>query len=130
MEKDYVDELEDKFVIMYANKYSLEQLEDIKQELINKKKNDYVKIIDKAINYKLKNELKKEKENLEFKKKLKKVRRYAFLSGLFGGLTSGKNMSNDLSSWEMQELINNELDEHNFEEEIEDEDDFYSDDLD
>jgi hypothetical protein len=130
MEKDYVDKLEDKFVIMYANKYSLEQLEDIKQELIYKNELDSVKIIDKAIDYKLQNELEKEKEDLEYKKKLKKVRRYAFLSGLFGGLISGKNMSNDLSSWEKQELINNELDEHNFEEEIEDEDDFYSDDLD
>ena len=39
-------------------------------------------------------------------------------------------MNNDLSSWEKQEMINNELEEHNFEEEIEDEDDFYSDDLD
>lgn len=130
MEKDYADELEDKFVVMYANKYTLEQLEYIKKELIKKKEYDPVKIIDKAIDYKLNNKIKKEKEDREFNNRLKQVRRAGFLSGLFGGLSSKNKPNKDLTSWEMQEMLNNELEEHNFEEEIEDEDDFYSDDLD
>lgn len=130
MEKDYVDNLEEKFVILYANKYTLEQLEYIKNELIKKKEHDSVKIIDKAIDYKSNNKIKKEKEDKEFNKRLKQVRRAGFISGLFGGLSGSNKPNKDLTSWEMQEMLNNELEEHNFEEEIEDEDDFYSDDLD
>lgn len=130
MEKDYVDDLEEKFVILYANKYTLEQLEYTKNELIEKKEYDPVKIIDKAIDYKLNNKIKKEKDDIEFNKRLKQVRRAGFISGLLGGLSNSNKPNNDLTSWEMQEMLNNELEEHNFEEEIEDEDDFYSDDLD
>lgn len=128
MEKDYADELEERFVIMYANKYTYDELNQIKDNLL--KMNKDTSIIDKSIQLKLKNKHIKEKEEQEFNKRLKSVRRHAFLSGLFGGLTSGKKMNNDLSSWEYQEILNNELEESNFEEEIEDEDDFYSDDLD
>lgn len=128
MEKDYADELEERFVIMYANKYTYDELNQIKDNLL--KMNKDTSIIDKSIQLKLKNKHIKEKEEQEFNKRLKSVRRHAFLSGLFGGLTSGKKMNNDLSSWEYQEMLNNELEESNFEEEIEDEDDFYSDDLD
>lgn len=128
MEKDYADQLEERFVIMYANKYTYDELNQIKDNLL--KMNKDTSIIDKSIQLKLKNKHIKEKEEQEFNKRLKSVRRHAFLSGLFGGLTSGKKMNNDLSSWEYQEMLNNELEESNFEEEIEDEDDFYSDDLD
>lgn len=128
MAKDYVDEMAGAFSRKYANAYSLNDLYIIRERLI--KQNADTSIIDNAISIKIKSKKDKEKEDMEFKKKLKKVRRYAFLSGLFSGLSSGKNMNNDLSSWEKQEMINNELEEHNFEEEIEDEDDFYSDDLD
>lgn len=128
MEKDYVDELEEQFTQMYANKYTLEQLNEIKNRLI--KMNEDSSIIDKSINIKLKYQSDKEKEYKEFNKRLKQVRRAGFISGLFGGLSSSNKPNKDLTSWEMQEMLNNELEESNFEEEIEDEDDFYSDDLD
>lgn len=130
MEKDYVDNLEDAFVYMYANKYTLEQLEDIKNELIKKNEYEPVKIIDKAIQIKLKYKSDKEKEEKAFERKVRIVNKQAFWSGLLGGLVSGKQLNSDLTSWEKQEMLNNELEEHNFEEEFEDEDDFYSDDLD
>ncbi len=101
MEKDYVDELEEQFTQMYANKYTLEQLNEIKNRLI--KMNEDSSIIDKAINIKLKYQSDKEKEEKEFERKVRIVNKQAFWSGLLGGLASGK---------------------------IEDEDDFYSDDLD
>lgn len=128
MAKDYVDEMADAFSRKYASAYSLNDLYTIRERLI--RQNADTSIIDNAISIKIKSKKDKEQEEIEFKKKLKKIRRHAFLSGLFGGLSSGRNMNNDLSSWEKQEMINNELEEHNFEEEIEDEDDFYSDDLD
>lgn len=127
-EKDYADELEEQFVHMYANKYSLSQLREIRDRL--NKMNEDSSIIDKAINIKLKYQSDKEKEDKEFNKRLKQVRRAGFISGLFGGLSRSNKPNKDLTSWEMQEMLNNELEEHNFEEKIEDEDDFYSDDLD
>ena len=127
-EKDYVDNLEEKFINLYADRYSLKQLEGIRDELV--KRNEDSSIIDKAIKMKLKYKADKEKEEKEFERKVRIVNKQAFWSGLLGGLASGKKLNSDLTSWEMQEMINNDLEESNFEEEIEDEDDFYSDDLD
>lgn len=127
-EKDFADNLEEKFVHMYANKYSLSQLREIRDKL--NKMNEDSSIIDKAINIKLKYQSDKEKEEKEFERRVRIVNKQAFWSGLLGGLASGKKLDSDLTSWEMQEMINNDLEESNFEEEIEDEDDFYSDDLD
>lgn len=127
-EKDYVDNLEEKFINLYADRYSLKQLEGIRDELV--KRNEDSSIIDKAIEIKLKYKADKEKEEREFERKVRIVNKQAFWSGLLGGLASGKKLNSDLTSWEMQEMINNDLEESNFEEEIEDEDDFYSDDLD
>lgn len=129
-EKDYADELEDSFVYMYAEKYSLNQLNDIKNELINRNELESIRIIDRAINLKIANINREKQEENEFRRKAKIVNKAAFFSGLLGGLTSGKKLNNDLTSWEMQEMINNDLEEHNFDEEIIDEDDFYNDDLD
>ena len=128
MEKDYVDELEEEFINLYADRYSLSQLEQIRDELV--KRNEDSSIIDKAIDIKIKNNERKEKEEKEFNRRVRLVNKQAFFSGLFGGLISGKKLNSDLTSWESQEMINNELEESNFEEEFEDEDDFYSDDLD
>ena len=128
MEKDYVDELEEKFINLYADRYSMSQLEQIRDELV--KRNEDSSIIDKAIDIKIKNKQRKEKEEKEFNRRVRLVNKQAFFSGLFGGLISGKKLNSDLTSWESQEMINNELEESNFEEEFEDEDDFYSDDLD
>ena len=128
MEKDYVDELEGKFINLYADRYSMSQLEQIRDELV--KRNEDSSIIDKAIDIKIKNKQRKEKEEKEFNRRVRLVNKQAFFSGLFGGLISGKKLNSDLTSWESQEMINNELEESNFEEEFEDEDDFYSDDLD
>jgi hypothetical protein len=127
-EKDFADNLEDKFINLYADRYSLKQLEGIRDELV--KRNEDSSIIDKAIEIKLKYKADKEKEEKEFERKVRIVNKQAFWSGLLGGLASGKKLNSDLTSWEMQEMINNDLEESNFEEEIEDEDDFYSDDLD
>ena len=128
MEKDYVDELEEEFINLYADRYSMSQLEQIRDELV--KRNEDSSIIDKAIDIKIKNNERKEKEEKEFNRRVRLVNKQAFFSGLFGGLISGKKLNSDLTSWESQEMINNELEESNFEEEFEDEDDFYSDDLD
>lgn len=127
-EKDFADNLEEKFINLYADRYSLKQLEGIRDELV--KRNEDSSIIDKAIEIKLKYKADKEKEEKEFERKVRIVNKQAFWSGLLGGLASGKKLNSDLTSWEMQEMINNDLEESNFEEEIEDEDDFYSDDLD
>lgn len=127
-EKDFADNLEEKFINLYADRYSLKQLEGIRDELV--KRNEDSSIIDKAIEIKLKYKAEKEKEEREFERKVRIVNKQAFWSGLLGGLASGKKLNSDLTSWEMQEMINNDLEESNFEEEIEDEDDFYSDDLD
>ena len=127
-EKDFADNLEQKFINLYADRYSLKQLEGIRDELV--KRNEDSSIIDKAIEIKLKYKADKEKEEREFERKVRIVNKQAFWSGLLGGLASGKKLNSDLTSWEMQEMINNDLEESNFEEEIEDEDDFYSDDLD
>ena len=127
-EKDFADNLEEKFINLYADRYSLKQLEGIRDELV--KRNEDSSIIDKAIEIKLKYKANKEKEEKEFERKVRIVNKQAFWSGLLGGLASGKKLNSDLTSWEMQEMINNDLEESNFEEEIEDEDDFYSDDLD
>ena len=127
-EKDFADNLEEKFINLYADRYSLKQLEGIRDELV--KRNEDSSIIDKAIEIKLKYKADKEKEEREFERKVRIVNKQAFWSGLLGGLASGKKLNSDLTSWEMQEMINNDLEESNFEEEIEDEDDFYSDDLD
>ena len=127
-EKDFADNLEEKFINLYADRYSLKQLEGIRDELV--KRNEDSSIIDKAIEIKLKYKADKENEEKEFKRKVRIVNKQAFWSGLLGGLASGKKLNSDLTSWEMQEMINNDLEESNFEEEIEDEDDFYSDDLD
>ena len=127
-EKDYTDELEEQFVHMYANKYSLSQLNQIRDELI--RQNEDSSIIDKAIKERENKIKEKEKEEKEFERKVRIVNKQAFWSGLLGGLASGKKLNSDLTSWEMQEMINNDLEPSNFEEEIEDEDDFYSDDLD
>ena len=128
MEKDYVDELEEKFINLYADRYSMSQLEQIRDELV--KRNEDSSIIDKAIDIKIKNNERKEKEEKEFNRRVRLVNKQVFFSGLFGGLISGKKLNSDLTSWESQEMINNELEKSNFEEEFEDEDDFYSDDLD
>lgn len=127
-EKDFADNLEEKFINLYADRYSLKQLEGIRDELVKRKEDS--SIIDKAIEIKLKYKADKEKEEREFERKVRIVNKQAFWSGLLGGLASGKKLNSDLTSWEMQEMINNDLEESNFEEEIEDEDDFYSDDLD
>ena len=127
-EKDFADNLEEKFINLYADRYSLKQLEGIRDELV--KRNEDSSIIDKAIEIKLKYKADKEKEEKEFERKVRIVNKQAFWSGLLGGIASGKKLNSDLTSWEMQEMINNDLEESNFEEEIEDEDDFYSDDLD
>ena len=127
-ERDYVDDLEDYFVNAYANKYTLDQLNQIRDKLIEDG-ND-TSIIDKSIRIKKEYINKKEKEEKEFERRVRIVNKQAFWSGLLGGLSSGKKLNSDLTSWEMQEMINNDLEEHNFEEEVEDEDDFYSDDLD
>ena len=126
--KDYVDDIENYFVNMYANNYSLEDLNEIKEELIKQKED--TKIIDKAISMK-ENYIKKEiEEEKEMRRKVRVVNKDAFFSGLLGGLTSGKKLNNDLTSWGMHELINNDLEENNFEEEITDDDDFYNEDID
>ena len=127
-EKDFADNLEEKFINLYADRYSLKQLEGIRDELV--KRNEDSSIIDKAIEIKLKYKAEKEKEEREIERKVRIVNKQAFWSGLLGGLASGKKLNSDLTSWEMQEMINNDLEESNFEEEVEDEDDFYSDDLD
>lgn len=127
-EKDFADNLEEKFINLYADRYSLKQLEGIRDELV--KRNEDSSIIDKAIEIKLKYKADKEKEEKEFERRVRIVNKQAFWSELLGGLASGKKLNSDLTSWEMQEMINNDLEESNFEEEIEDEDDFYSDDLD
>lgn len=127
-EKDFADNLEEKFINLYADRYSLKQLEGIRDGLV--KRNEDSSIIDKAIEIKLKYKADKEKEEKEFERKVRIVNKQAFWSGLLGGLASGKKLNSDLTSWEMQEMINNDLEESNFEEEIADEDDFYSDDLD
>ena len=126
--KDYVDDIENYFVNMYANNYSLEDLNEIKEELIKQKED--TKIIDKAISMKENYRKKELEEEKEMRRKVRVVNKAAFFSGLLGGLTSGKKLNNDLTSWEMQELINNDLEENNFEEEITDDDDFYNEDVD
>lgn len=126
--KDYVDDIENYFVNMYANNYSLEDLNEIKEELIKQKED--TKIIDKAISMKENYRKKEIEEEKEMRRKVRVVNKAAFFSGLLGGLTSGKKLNNDLTSWEMQELINNDLEENNFEEEITDDDDFYNEDID
>jgi hypothetical protein len=126
--KDYVDDIENYFVNMYANNYSLEDLNEIKEELIKQKED--TKIIDKAISMKENYRKKELEEEKEMRRKVRVVNKAAFFSGLLGGLTSGKKLNNDLTSWEMQELINNDLEENNFEEEITDDDDFYNEDID
>jgi hypothetical protein len=126
--KDYVDDIENYFVNMYANNYSLEDLNEIKEELIKQKED--TKIIDKAILMKENYRKKEIEEEKEMRRKVRVVNKAAFFSGLLGGLTSGKKLNNDLTSWEMQELINNDLEENNFEEEITDDDDFYNEDTD
>ena len=126
--KDYVDDIENYFVNMYANNYSLEELNEIKEELIKQKED--TKIIDKAISMKENYRKKELEEEKEMRRKVRVVNKAAFFSGLLGGLTSGKKLNNDLTSWEMQELINNDLEENNFEEEITDDDDFYNEDID
>lgn len=127
-ERDYVDDLEDYFVNAYANKYTLDQLNQIRDKLI--KDGNNTSIIDKSISIKKEYLNKKEKEEKEFERRVRIVNKQAFWSGLLGGLVSGKQLNSDLTSWEKQEMINNELEEYNFEEEVADEDDFYSDDLD
>ena len=125
MNNDPAIELEDYFAKLYANKYSVSELNLFKEELI-KKGND-TSVIDKALKIKEVNI----KEGKDFEKKNKRVRlvgKQAFFSALLGGKHNKKN--NDLASWEYQKMLNNELEEHNFEEETTDEDDFYSDDLD
>ena len=126
--KDYVDDIENYFVNMYANNYSLEELNEINEELIKQKED--TKIIDKAISMKENYRKKELEEEKEMRRKVRVVNKAAFFSGLLGGLTSGKKLNNDLTSWEMQELINNDLEENNFEEEITDDDDFYNEDVD
>ena len=129
MNDEYVDRLEEYFVNGYANKYSLEDLNKIRDELINQ--NADTSIIDKSIivRKKIENNSKESKNN---NINIRRVSKLAFISGLLGGLSEKNNSKNnkDLSSWEFQEMLNNGLEESNFEEEIEDEDDFYSDDLD
>lgn len=127
-EKDYVDEIEESFVNAYANSYTLDQLKEIRDRLI--KMNADTSIVDKSINLKISNQKLKDKQAKDFERRVRIVNKQAFWSGLLGGLTSGKKLNKDLTSWEMQEMINNDLEVSNFEEEIEDEDDFYSDDLD
>lgn len=130
MAKDYVDELEEKFTLAYANKYSYDDLIKIRNKLIEN--NNDTKIIDNAIAVKksnINNSVSKKTNEL----KKPKIGLFTILGALFSSSRSSKgntSHSKDLASWEMQEMLNNNLEEHNFEEEIIDEDDFYSDDLD
>lgn len=130
MAKDYVDELENKFTLAYANKYSYDDLMKIRKKLLEN--NGDTKIIDNAILIKKKN-MNSNGSNNRNEVKKPKIGLFTILGAIFSSSGSSKSKishSKDLTSWEMQDMLNNNLEEHNFEEELIDEDDFYSDDLD
>lgn len=131
----FISDVEKSTAINLAKKYSVSNLEIIKNRVENQGEDSH--IVDEAIilRKKMENEaIINKAKKIEEEKRYKKARKAAILGGLFSGLFGGsgshKSNSGDLSPWEIDEINKQNYEPMNFEEENMDEDDFYSDDLD
>ena len=131
----FVNNVEKSTAISLANKYNIDNLKIIKSRVEAQGQDAH--IVDNAIVLRKQIEeeaIKREQQNIEEEKRFKKAKKAAIfgglLSGLFGGSSSSKSNTGDLSPWEVDEISKQNYESMNFEEEDIDEDDFYSDDLD